>query len=104
MPAVPALTPNAIHVWRLALDLPDHALNYLTDSLAPEERARAARFHFERDRRHFVAARGQLRQVLAAYTGDAPATVPLIADDHGKPHLQREPLPLHFNLAHASAW
>ena len=27
-----------------------------------------------------------------------------MVDDHGKPHLAADPLPLHFNLAHSGAW
>jgi 4'-phosphopantetheinyl transferase len=104
VPAAPPLTPATLHLWRLRLDLPDSTQATLADLLAPDEAARAARFHFERDRRHFAAARGQLRQVLAAYTGDAPAALLLAADAHGKPYLARAPRPLHFNLAHSGAW
>jgi 4'-phosphopantetheinyl transferase len=104
MPAVRPLPPAAIHVWRLALDLPDLAQAHASAALAPEEQARAARFAFEDGQRHFAAARGQLRQVLGAYLGLAAAHVPLVVDAHGKPHMATDPLPLHFNLAHSGAW
>ncbi len=104
MPTGRTLPPNALHLWRLPLDLPPETQAMVAGLLSPEERARAERFYFEADGRHFAAARGQLRQVLAAHTGLSPERVSLTADAHGKPHLTLDPLPLHFNLAHSGAW
>jgi len=103
MPAAPLLPPNTLHLWRLALDLPATEQTAARAVLSPDETARAARFVFERDQRHFAAARGQLRQVLATYTGQPPEGVPIQADAHGKPFLA-DVSSIHFNLAHSGRW
>lgn len=103
MPVFPLPPPNALHLWRLALDLPSAEQTAAQVTLTPVEAARAGRFRFEHDQRHFAAGRGQLRQVLAAYTGQPAAHVPLVTDAHGKPHLASDPA-LHFNLAHSGVW
>ena len=85
--AFPALGRGEVHVWRTALDLDPPRVAALADSLSPDERDRAARFHFERDRVRFTVARGVLRALLGRYL-DLPA--PALAFDygaHGKPAL-----------------
>ncbi len=55
--------------------------------LSDDERERARRFHFERDRRRFVAGRSMLRQRLALYLDAAPAELVFAYGPHGKPSL-----------------
>ena len=58
-----------VDVWHASLSaLPD-----LRAVLSPDELDRAARFHFENDSWHFIAARGWLRTVLARYLDTSPA-------------------------------
>jgi len=59
--------------------------------LDARELARAARFHFEHDRRRYVAAHAALRRVLAARTGRPPAALELQVGEHGKPWLAGVP-------------
>ncbi len=99
-----SLSPAALHLWRLPLNLPPATQAVVAGTLTPNEHARATRYHFEADGRHFAAARGQLRQVLAVYTGLLPERVPIAADAYGKPHLALDQPDLHFNLAHSGAW
>ena len=70
------------------------------DLLSDGERARAARFVFERDRRHFVAAHAGLRLVLGRLLGIDASAVALVKDGNGKPRLAGKP-PLFFNLSHS---
>lgn len=74
-----------IHVG--SLDLPADEIERLATLLAPEERARARRFAFARDRRRFVVRRARLREVLAAATGSAVERLVYTANAHGKPAL-----------------
>jgi 4'-phosphopantetheinyl transferase len=72
--------------------------------LSIDERVRANRFRLQRDRDHFVVARGLLRVVLSLYLGVAPAHVGFCYGAHGKPRLA-PPLDgsgLSFNVSHAS--
>lgn len=97
------LQENEIHLWRASLDCEAAVLRRLEAVLAPEEASRAAKFVFARDRDHFIAARGILRELLGAYLHCAAAAVAIGYGEQGKPTLGgadfREPL--HFNLSHA---
>ena len=73
--------------------------------LSDDERARAARFVRDRDRRRWIVSRGELRRVLGEACGIAPAAVSFVAGHNGKPLLgdHRGEPPLHFNLSHSGA-
>jgi 4'-phosphopantetheinyl transferase len=70
--------------------------------LSEAERARAARFAFDRDRRRFIVGRAQLKRLLAARLGIPPESVEVVYGAHGKPalapHLAESNL--HFNVSH----
>src|SRR4051794_10491020 len=100
-PAAPDLPPDEVHVWRIRLDRPAAEVARLHETLADEELARAARFHFAEHRRRFTVARGRLRSVLAAYLGCRPAEVGFRYGPHGKPALDGDAGDLRFNLAHS---
>jgi 4'-phosphopantetheinyl transferase len=84
----------AVHFETLAGD--DAALTHL---LGVDERARAARFRFPRDRRRFVVRRGRLRQLLADTVGRAPEALRFTENSHGKPILAEGPP---FSLSHSA--
>jgi len=96
----PPLTVDDIHVWRIALELRDATLAQMRETLAEDERQRADRFHFEKDRRHFIAGRGALRAILSRYLGRRAQEVRFAYTNYGKPHPAEETL-LRFNLAHS---
>ena len=56
----PDLPAGEVHVWRAWLDGVSRA-DGVMDGLSADERARAERFVFERDRRRFAVARSILR-------------------------------------------
>jgi 4'-phosphopantetheinyl transferase len=91
------------HVWRVRLDLDDVTLRGISESLSPDERARAGKFYFRADRERFVAARGALRAILSRYTGLAPRLIRFSYDRYGKPRLNCEPGDglLRFNVSHS---
>ncbi len=94
------LAPEEVHAWRLSLDVAEERLAGLLQTLTPDERARAGRFHFERHRSRFLAARGFLRAVLARYLSRDPASLEFCYGPHGKPALA-EGGDLGFNLSHS---
>ncbi|HOY34099.1 MAG TPA: 4'-phosphopantetheinyl transferase superfamily protein [Piscinibacter sp.] len=69
--------------------------------LSADERARAARFAFERDRRRYLAAHTQLRGLLAQAMGRTPASLRFLESVQGKPRLDAEDAPT-FNLSHSA--
>ncbi|SMF81025.1 4'-phosphopantetheinyl transferase [Tistlia consotensis] len=66
------------------------------------ERARADRFHFERDRQVYTAAHALLRGTLSELTGRAPQDWRFEVGEHGKPEAIRRPgePPLRVNISH----
>ena len=96
------LLPEAddIHVWLLALDLPEAELRRLGRLLSADEAARAERFVHISDRWRYVAAHGFVRLVLAAYLGISPDAVAFRSNSDGKPRLAH-PERLRFNLSHS---
>ena len=71
-------------------------------ALSQAELQRAARFHFAEDRKHFLAARVALREILGQQLGARPDTIEFTANLHGKPALAGIYAgALHFNLSHS---
>jgi 4'-phosphopantetheinyl transferase len=69
--------------------------------LTSSERDRHESFHFERDRRLFLATRALVRTVLSNYTAVSPADWRFASGEFGKPRISApaiEPA-IHFNLA-----
>jgi 4'-phosphopantetheinyl transferase len=91
---------DGIDVWSIRLDRPDDEVARLAGSLAPDERARAERFVFPRDRRRFRVARAALRAILASYLDLAPSALAFDYGPRGKPRLVGA-AGLDFNLAHS---
>ena len=94
---------DEVHVWCARLEMSPEALDRLRATLAPDEHARASRFHFHRDRRQFIAARGILRALLARYLGRDPVELQFRCSPAGKPALARDGASegLRFNVSHS---
>jgi 4'-phosphopantetheinyl transferase len=102
-PAGLALSPDHVHVWRAILDRPAEAIAYFQQTLSADERARADRYRFDRDRLHFIAARGILRMILARYLLTPADQLQFLYNPYGKPGLSAEgdQDPIHFNISHS---
>jgi len=97
------ISPAEVHVWRVPLDSPDAVLQPLASTLSPEERARAEKFFFDRDRNAYITARGALRQLLARYLHRPPSELQFAYESRGKPFLANPSAgqPVNFNVAHS---
>jgi len=98
---LPALQHN-IHVWAVRLD--DSSGDFNRELISPDERERAARFKFERDRRCYRVAHIALHDILRRYLPSDPPCVSFDIGANGKPIL---PQPLassgvEFNLSHSN--
>jgi 4'-phosphopantetheinyl transferase len=72
--------------------------------LTAEERARAQRFAFDRDRAAFATARAALRRILGSELGIAPSAVELEAEAAGRLRFRDPALrDLDFNVSHSGA-
>ena len=102
-PLRPAITAGQAHVWRVALEQPVDVVMQLTKLLSKDERERAGRFHFERDKRRFLVRHGALRKVLGFYLEEAPEALRFQYGPWGKPFLAPKPAGknIRFNMSHS---
>ncbi len=94
---------EGVQLWRIDLDAVVQPESRWQSLLSPDERDRASRFHFERDRLHFCAARGLLRTLLAGYVVAQPQDVRFHYSEKGKPELAEPHASARFafNLSHS---
>lgn len=92
-----------VHIFFITLDLFPRRMKQLAATLSEDEQIRASRFHFERDRNRFIAARGQLREILGRFLEIPPSQIVFSYGERGKPHLADaiNGKFLHFNLSHS---
>jgi len=92
-----------VHIWLVNMRLPSHRFRDCNELLADEERTRARRFRFERDRRRFIVARAALRIILGAYLGLKPTHVVFSYSAAGKPEIRAalSDSRIEFNLSHS---
>jgi 4'-phosphopantetheinyl transferase len=101
-----ALPEKDVELWKVDLVVTSKAETRWREILSADERARADRFHFEKDRRHFSAARALLRIVLAAYSAATPEDIRFRYAEKGKPELA-DPFSssgLTFNVSHSGSF
>ena len=95
-----SLKENEVHLWQAALD--GRPADIFESFLSADELARANRFHFIKDRNHFVVARGLLRNLLAAYLGINCANLSFSYGAQGKPFLLLDNQShINFNISHS---
>ncbi|MEO0756448.1 MAG: 4'-phosphopantetheinyl transferase superfamily protein [Cyanobacteria bacterium J06648_16] len=87
-----------LHLWRI--DLSGGADRDYWPCLSRDERERAERFRFDRDRTRFVQSRGSLRYLLGRYLDKAPVDITFAYGPYGKPHCPQAEH-LSFNLSHS---
>ncbi|MDY6781161.1 MAG: 4'-phosphopantetheinyl transferase superfamily protein [Cyanobacteriota bacterium] len=102
-PSPAILRADEVHIWRLGLDLPATQLQRLYSTLCGDERERAQRFYFDRDRNAYIAARGGLRAILGQYIHRHPAEITFSYSSKGKPGLIQETnsSQIEFNVSHS---
>src|SRR5260221_9955974 len=98
-----ALGREEVHVWRASLEQPGPGIRALEQLLASDEQARAEQFRFQKDRLHYIIARGTLRSILGRYLGKDPRTLRFSYSTFGKPALVQNPDSnvLFFNVTHS---
>lgn len=90
-----------VDLWAASLDPSPDRLSGPAATLSPDERVRADRFVFPRDRLRFTAGRAFLRGVLGLYQREPPAALRFRYGAWGKPELGEGAGGIQFNLAHA---
>lgn len=102
----PDFVEGDIHVWHANLRHHRMSPQEYISPLSKDELERAARFHFDPDRRVFTLARAILRTLLGRYLDVEARDVRFSYSQHGKPSLA-PPLAesqLQFNLSHTAEY
>ena len=89
-----------IHVWRISVQECSDHLAKLWQTLAEDEKQRANRFRFAKDREAYIAARGKLRSILSSYLEQEPEQIQLKYSSYGRPSFVA-PADFDFNLSHS---
>jgi 4'-phosphopantetheinyl transferase len=98
-----SLSEGDVQIWRAWLKRPPEQVDGLMAVLSEDERARAGRFHYAKDRSHFIAGRAILRTLLGRYLLLSPNEVLFTYSQHGRPDLDKRvnTIGLQFNLSHS---
>ncbi len=94
-----ARQPTAVTIEVVHFDLNDSSHDQFLSGLSADERARASRYKFDRDRIRYTRGRGVLRDILAKRVGIAADEIALGYGPKDKPFLANGHL--HFNVAHS---
>jgi 4'-phosphopantetheinyl transferase len=78
---------DAVHIWTASLHVTDSVLSTYDRLLSCDEKERAERYVFQKDRDRFISRRGILRILLGNYTGKAPEEIRFLYNKYGKPSL-----------------
>lgn len=93
---------DEVHVWRIHLNRQLLHRQSLFPMLSQDEKERAGRYHFQKDRDQFIVARGSLRIILGLYLSRRPELLRFRYSRFGKPDLaEPEFSELCFNLSHS---
>jgi 4'-phosphopantetheinyl transferase len=95
------LTTNEIHVWYALVHQLSSRQALWEQLLSAAERERASRMLLPAARAQFIVGRGLLREILAGYLSEEPASLCFDYGSRGKPRL-RSGKDLHFNLSHSA--
>ncbi len=94
------------HIWKVPLRWPVADIQHLQTLLADDERTKAQRFYFEKDRHAFIVSHATLRILLCHYLQLPVADAKKLSfskNDYGKPELDShsQKISLQFNISHS---
>ncbi len=94
---------NEIHIWKINLLQPAAVTGALYELLSEDEKDRANRFHFPKDRDKYIVGRAAMRIILSRYIAENPGALVFYYGLQGKPFLSDElnKPQIRFNLSHS---
>lgn len=99
LPEIFYLPDREVRVWRCNVKFPPVTVEALEKLLGEEEKAKAGRFHFPKDRDRYILGRGLLRLLLGHYLQRDPPSLQFVYSAKGKPFLKDEAV--QFNISHS---
>lgn len=97
---IPLLKTNNVHIWSFTFETYDDIVQYHFHLLSEDEKERANRFRFYKDKQCYVVTRGVLRLLSAQYLNNNPKDIIFNYEAFGKP-LYKEETNLKFNVSHS---
>lgn len=98
--------PNSDQVVTWKIDIQSLTANYIDffALLSTDEKARAKRFHFNKDSQAFTITRAALRLILCEHMSIRPDLLQFSYTSYGKPYLSAEQYiePVQFNVSHSA--
>ncbi|WP_400077176.1 4'-phosphopantetheinyl transferase family protein [Winogradskyella sp. R77965] len=94
------LKPNTIHIWSINFVVNDDGYQRYFSFLSEDEKERASRFKFYKDRRCYVVVKGVLRLLSGVYLNKDPKKIEFNYGKYGKPKF-RHKTNLNFNVSHS---
>ena len=100
---MPPLSEHEIHIWSAHIPSSPTLLRRYAGFLSAEERQRAQRFRFSRDRNRYQFMHGMLREILGNYLSVAPTEIIMSRNSFGKPQINKSPgnHAIGFNISHS---
>jgi 4'-phosphopantetheinyl transferase len=97
------LPEDEVQLWRVDLEALGADESRWRQVLSPDEAARAARFHFARDRQRYTASRAWLRMILSVYLRTEAKQLNFSYSQKEKPSLSPDYAPsgINFNISHS---
>ena len=94
---------DMLHVWCISLNGLHQYLSVLHQNLSKDECSRAGKYHFRKDRDHFILRRGILRTLISNYLEVDPHHIQFCYGKRGKPGIANNcsDKRLNFNMAHS---
>ncbi|MEP6901717.1 MAG: 4'-phosphopantetheinyl transferase superfamily protein [Actinomycetota bacterium] len=96
-----SLKDGEIHIWRANLNQESLSVQQFLKTLSADEKQKADKYYFDKDRNHFIVARGTLRKILSGYLGIAPNEICFAYNLFGKPILDVKNNQFRFNVSHS---
>ena len=94
------LKPHTVHIWSLNFAVNDDAFNRYHSLLSEDEKKRASKFKFYKDKRCYVVTRGCLRLLSASYLEKNARDIVFVYEKYGKPRYKHKTI-LNFNVSHS---
>ena len=94
---------NEVHIYFASVNLARPYIDDLRKNLIDEEKQKALKFVFEKDRVRYTIARGILREILGQYLSAVPNEISFSSNKYGKLSIDRKyhQSNLNFNLSHS---
>jgi 4'-phosphopantetheinyl transferase len=99
----PGLTQNQVEIW--LVNIPEHINRsvWYETLLNDEEREKADRFYFAKDRLRYVITHGILRRLISQYVAIPPKELVFLKNPFGKPYISPviNTQKIQFNISHS---